>query len=94
MRTVADFDGRIRRHARLRHEGSLAVLDGAEDALFEDFFLDVQRRGDQRVDVDLGIVAEHDAVLVDEIDLAVGLQATVDDTRVVVMNAIERDRRR
>jgi len=41
-------------------------------------FIQVERRGSEAVDIDLGGGAKKDAVLVDEVDLAVGGQLAVD----------------
>ena len=54
--------------------------------------VDVQSRGDQAADVDLRALAEQDAVRVDQIHLAVGVQMAEDLRAVGVGDAVDRYR--
>ena len=49
-----------------------------EEAVFNEVVVDRERRGDEGAGVDLGTGAEDDAVLVDDVDLALGVDFTSD----------------
>ena len=49
-----------------------------EQAVFDEFIIDREGRGDEGAGVDLGTGAEDDAVLVDDVDLALGGYFSVD----------------
>ena len=59
----------------------IADNDGLIDPGKELLVRQAERGGDQRVDVDLARAAENDAVLVDHVDLALGLDGAEDLAR-------------
>ena len=68
----------------------LAGLVEDQFALHEVFVAEVGRAGDQAADVDLGALAEDDAVGVDQQHLAVGVQAAQNHGDLAARDAVER----
>ena len=77
-RAVVDhLAGGIQHHGR--HQGRIRLADQVRgDAVVEGALRNVERRGDQCVDVDLRGAIEQDAVGIDQVDLAVGRQGALD----------------
>jgi hypothetical protein len=88
-RSVPDFDACIGACAGRHLEGRAAVAQRGQSA-HERVVLDRERRGDEGRRVDLRSRLEDDAVLVDQVDLAVGDQSAGDLARPRVRDPVER----
>ena len=102
LRTRGNIDGDLLRlavgtvtiHGPIASERGAAILvDHLGQAALERVLADLQRAGHQGVGIHPGVLAEHEAVLVDQIDLAVGADAAEDATGIALVDAVHGDRR-
>ncbi len=80
-------------HSRVANTGGgVGVADEAQAAGEEILVGDVEGGGDEPLHVDAGLLAEDDAVGVDQVDVAVGGEAPQDFGGIVAGDAVQGDR--